>query len=201
MPSIARSCGRAGRAGLEFLVGIPGSIGGGVKMNAGCHGSEVKDRLVSARVLELRSGAVSVRTPDTLDFAYRHSNLTGDEVVTAARFRVEKEPPAQIEARMREIVRWRREHQPGGSLNAGSVFRNPPGDSAGRLIDSLGLKGVRIGGASVSTKHANFFVADAGATAQDVYDLVGAIRSKVQAETGIRLDTEIQFAGPFEAAP
>ena len=98
---------------------------------------------------------------------------------------------------MREITRWRRETQPGGTLNAGSVFKNPPGDSAGRLIDDAGLKGLRIGGVSVSERHANFFVADPGARAQDVYDLACEVRRRVRRACGIELETEIRFAGVF----
>ncbi len=197
MPSLARSCARQERGGLEFLVGIPGSVGGGVRMNAGCHGSEIADRLTWARVVEMRSGEVAELKPDDLAMSYRDTNLSPDQVVTAAWLRTDREPRRVIEDRMREIVRWRRAHQPGGTLNAGSVFKNPPGDSAGRLIDSLGLKGLRVGGASVSRKHANFFVADRHATAQNVFDLVAAVRERVAEETGIRLEPELQFAGPF----
>ena len=99
---------------------------------------------------------------------------------------------------IREITRWRREHQPGGTLNAGSVFKNPPGDSAGRLIDASGLKGYRRGGVSVSTMHANFFVAGDDASAQDVFDLVNDVRRRVADRTGIVLDVELRFAGPFD---
>jgi UDP-N-acetylmuramate dehydrogenase len=201
MPSVARACARAARGGLEFFIGIPGSIGGGVRMNAGCHGSEIKEWLRSARVVDLRSGTLSERTPDELDMSYRHSNLGSEEVVTGATFRTETRDPEAVAERMRDIVRWRRDHQPGGTLNAGSVFKNPPGDSAGRIIDSLGLKGTRVGGAEVSAKHANFFVASDGVKAQDVYDLVWAIRNRVAAELGIWLQPEVKFAGPFRLAP
>ena len=98
---------------------------------------------------------------------------------------------------MREITRWRREHQPGGTLNAGSVFKNPPGDAAGRLIDSLGLKGLRVGGISVSERHANFFVAEAGASAQDLYDLVAEVRRRVWEGAGVPLEPEVCFVGHF----
>ena len=201
MPSLARTCAQAGRGGLEFLIGIPGSVGGGVRMNAGCHGSETKDWLRSARVVELRHGTVSERKPDDLDMTYRRTNLQADEVVTFATFTTEPRERHAMEETMRGIIRWRRRHQPGGTLNAGSVFKNPPGDSAGRVIDSLGLKDARIGGAHVSTKHANFFVADKGVRAQDVYDLVWAVRRRVGVELGIWLQPEVQFAGPFRPSP
>lgn len=201
MPSLARACSRAGRGGLEFLVGIPGSVGGGVRMNAGCHGSEIRDWLQSARVVELRRGVVGERKPDDLEMTYRHTNLQADEIVTLATFITEPKDRDTIEETMRDIIRWRREHQPGGTLNAGSVFKNPPGDSAGRIIDGLRLKGTRIGGVRVSSKHANFFVAEEGATAQDVYDLVWAIRRRVGSQLGIWLEPEVQFAGPFRSSP
>ena len=201
MPSLARSCARAGRAGLEFLVGIPGSVGGGVRMNAGCHGSEIKERLRLARVVELKLGDISDRQPADLDMTYRRTNLRPDEIVTSATFTTDARDRETVEKVMRDIVRWRRDHQPGGTLNAGSIFKNPPGDSAGRIVDNLGLKGTRIGGASVSTKHANFFVAEEGVKAQDVYDLVWAIRRRVGIETGVWLEPEVQFVGPFRPSP
>jgi UDP-N-acetylmuramate dehydrogenase len=201
MPSLARTCARAGRGGLEFFIGIPGSVGGGVRMNAGCHGSETKDRLQSARVVEVRRGEVSERETDDLEMTYRHTNLQADEIVTSATFTTEPGDLEAIEETMRDVIRWRRDHQPGGTFNAGSVFKNPPGDSAGRIIDSLGLKGIRIGGAYVSSKHANFFVADEGVSAQDVYDLVWAVRRRVGVALGIWLQPEVQFAGPFRSSP
>ena len=117
--------------------------------------------------------------------------------VGAAGFRTVPVDVEEGQARLREITRWRRDHQPGGTLNAGSVFRNPEGDAAGRIIDELGLKGFRVGGASVSEKHANFFEAGPEATAQDVYELVHEVRRIVQEKTGIELVPEVQFAGSF----
>jgi UDP-N-acetylmuramate dehydrogenase len=132
-----------------------------------------------------------------MDLRYRHSNLTDDSVVVAARFRTTASSEGEGEQVLREITRWRKEHQPGGTLNAGSVFKNPPTVAAGRLIDELGLKGFAVGGASVSERHANFFVAGPDATAQDVYDLVVAVQQRVAAATGIWLEPEIRFAGTF----
>jgi len=198
LPLLARETVRLGRGGLEFYTGIPGSVGGAVRMNAGCHGSDTSEWLVTARVIDLESGRVSARDPAALDLSYRHSNLTDGEFVVAARYRTVPVDRQIGEERIREITRWRREHQPGGTLNAGSVFKNPPGDSAGRIIDAAGLKGTRIGGAEVSSRHANFFVAHPGATARDVRDLVAEVRRRVRESTGIDLIPEIRFAGDFE---
>ena len=164
-------------------------------MNAGCFGSDTSQALRTAEVLDLRLGEITHRTPAQLEMAYRSTNLTPTEAVLAAAFTTTGTSPEHAEAQMREITRWRKEHQPGGTFNAGSVFKNPPGDSAGRLIDSLGLKGFRVGGVSVSEKHANFFVADPGATARQIFLLVAAVRRRVLEEAGIELVPEIQFAG------
>ncbi|HSR15370.1 MAG TPA: UDP-N-acetylmuramate dehydrogenase [Gemmatimonadales bacterium] len=198
-PVLARRAVAAGRGGLEFMVGIPGSVGGAVAMNAGCHGSETRERLVTARIVDLVSGRGSDRTPDQLEMGYRRSSVRPTDVVVAATFRTTPRAPAEGEAAIREITRWRRDHQPGGTFNAGSVFKNPPGDAAGRIIEAVGLKGYRIGGASVSERHANFFVADTGASPQDVFDLVRSVRRRVQEETGVLLETEIRFIGEFDS--
>ncbi|MDP2622572.1 MAG: UDP-N-acetylmuramate dehydrogenase [Actinomycetota bacterium] len=197
LPMLARESARAGRGGLEFFTGIPGSVGGAVRMNAGCHGSETADWMVTARVFDLADAVARDRTPADLEMSYRHSNLTDGDFVVSATFRTVERDPAEADAVIREITRWRREHQPGGTLNAGSVFKNPPGDSAGRIIDDAGLKGLRVGAAEVSRRHANFFVAGEGATAQDVHDLVAEVRRRVLEQTGIALATEIRFVGEF----
>ncbi len=177
-------------------MGIPGSVGGAVRMNAGGHGRETAEVLVDADVVDLtRPAAAPERRPAAgLGFGYRRSGLSPTEIVTGATFRVGEGSVAAGEAELAEVVRWRREHQPGGS-NAGSVFANPPGDSAGRLIDSLGLKGLRVGGAVVSDKHANFFQAEGGATADDVRALVAEVRRRVFAATGIALEPELRMIG------
>ena len=197
MPQVARAAAKAGRLGLEFLVGIPGSVGGGVRQNAGCFGQEMGDVMLSADVYDLGQGAARSRDLGTFELSYRRSAVGPLEVVVAATFAAKPGDPAASEARMREITRWRRDHQPGGTLNAGSVFKNPPGDSAGRIIDAAGLKGLTVGGASVSERHANFFVAIPGAKAADVYRLVREVAARVEAAAGIVLETEIQFAGVF----
>jgi len=198
LPVLARRAAAGGLAGLEFYVGIPGSVGGAVRMNAGGHGRETAEVLRRAWVLDLLDAEAPPtaleREVGDLELDYRHSNLRPSEVVTAAEFTVTQDDPAACEARVAEIVRWRREHQPGGQ-NAGSVFRNPPGDSAGRLIDAAGLKGLRVGGAVVSEKHANFFQADAGATARDVLDLVAEVQRRVAKASGVQLVPELHVVG------
>jgi UDP-N-acetylmuramate dehydrogenase len=198
LPVLARRAAAGGLAGLEFYVGIPGSVGGAVRMNAGGHGRETVEVLRRAWVLDLLAGGgdptASARDVVDLELGYRHSNLRPSEVVTAAEFTATRDDPAACEARVAEIVRWRREHQPGGQ-NAGSVFRNPPGDSAGRLIEAAGLKGLRVGGAVVSDKHANFFQAEAGATARDVLDLVAEVQRRVAKTSGVELVPELHVVG------
>jgi UDP-N-acetylmuramate dehydrogenase len=197
LPLLAREAVRAGRGGLEFYTGIPGSVGGAVRMNAGCHGTETKGVLVVARVFDARTGVVTERTPDDLGLSYRHSDLDDLHYVLEARFRTFAQDPAVGERELRAITKWRKEHQPGGTFNAGSVFKNPPGDAAGRIIDDLGLKGFAIGAVSVSERHANFFVAEGGATAAEVHALVTEVRARVAEATGVDLVPEIRFIGEF----
>jgi UDP-N-acetylmuramate dehydrogenase len=198
LPSLARSAVRAGRLGLEFYVGIPGSVGGAVRQNAGCHGQETADHLLAAEILEVAGGQIEFHPTEALDLGYRHSSITAGQVVLGARFRTIAGDRLQGEARLREITRWRKSHQPGGTLNAGSVFKNPPGDAAGRIIDELGLKGLTVGGAAVSERHANFFVASDRATPSDLHRLVIEVRRRVRQATGIDLEPEIVFVGEFE---
>ncbi len=197
LPTVARRSVEGGLSGLEFYVGIPGTVGGAVRQNAGGHGSETREWLQSVEVVSVVDGRTASLVPDDLDMSYRHTNVRSDQIVTAATFRCR---PGDVE-RGREliatIVRWRKEHQPPAMYNAGSVFRNPSGDSAGRIIDSIGLKGFSVGGVRVSEKHANFFVADPDATAADLHRLVERIADIVDEETGVRLQPEIQFIGEF----
>ncbi|HEV3450729.1 MAG TPA: UDP-N-acetylmuramate dehydrogenase [Acidimicrobiia bacterium] len=196
LPVLARRAAAAGLGGLEFYVGIPGSVGGAVRMNAGGHGRDTAAVLRLAFTVDLlaRAEAPRARAAADLDLGYRHSALGPSEVVTRAEFTATPDDPDACAARIEEVVRWRRQHQPGGA-NAGSVFRNPPGDSAGRLIDAVGLKGLRFGGALVSPKHANFFQAEPGATADDVAMLVAEVQARVDAATGVHLEPELQLVG------
>ncbi len=195
LAQVARTSVNAGVGGLEFLVGIPGSVGGAVRQNAGCFGTETRDRLVSATVLDLATGVMSTRTVDDLDLSYRHSNVAPRDVVLEAVFQgIPGDVTAGL-AEMRRITRWRRDNQPGGTFNAGSVFKNPPGDTAGEIIDRLGLKGLSVGDVAVSEKHANFFVAGLGATSKDIHGLVELVKDRVREATGTILEPEIQFVG------
>lgn len=200
LPRLARFCAAAGRGGLEFFVGIPGSVGGAVVMNAGGHGADTAEWLVDATIFNIPSGAITVEGSEQLDLSYRHSRLSSDEVVLSARFRTVERFPENAERIMREITAWRRSHQPGGTFNAGSVFKNPPGDAAGRLIEAAGLKGYRCGGVAVSERHANFFVADDDASSSDVHRLVSDVRRRVLESFGVDLEPEIRFIGEFPAA-
>jgi UDP-N-acetylmuramate dehydrogenase len=198
LPLLANWSARRGLTGVEFLVAIPGSVGGAVRMNAGAHGRETADCLVSTRVFDLDELRMNRRPAAELDFSYRHSNLTERHLVLDASFRLGHEDAEAVRARIDSYRRHRAATQPGALQNAGSVFKNPPGDHAGRLIDAAGLKGFRVGGAAVSNLHANFFVADDGARAQDVYDLVEHVRARVEEKFGINLTPEIRFVGRFK---
>ena len=195
LPRLARSAVAEGRLGLEFMVGIPGTVGGGVRQNAGCHGREMVDVLEEAELFDLATAEWRVLSAGDLRLEYRSSAVRTFQVITTAWFGFDPGEPSRGAERMREITRWRRLHQPGGTLNAGSVFKNPPGDAAGRIIDDLGLKGMRVGGVRVSEKHANFFVADRDATSGDVRRLVTEVRRRVREATGIDLEPEVRFAG------
>ncbi len=194
LPVLARQAAKSGIGDLEFFVGIPGSVGGAVRMNAGGHGAETNDVLRAARVVDLDEGSPRVLTREELGLRYRHSALGPRAVVVGASFTGRLDAPDACGQRIDEIVRWRRVHQPGGQ-NAGSVFTNPGADAAGRLIEASGLKGLRIGGAVVSQKHANFFVAGPGARADDVYALLREVQRQVETQTGVRLEPELRLVG------
>ena len=199
LPALARQTVEAGLAGLEWAVGVPGSVGGGVRMNAGGHGSDISHHLQSATVVDLSASAIPEEVSlERMRFSYRHSSVGTHRVVVAATFGLSPGERQEGRETIREIVRWRREHQPGGQ-NAGSVFTNPAGTSAGWLIDSAGLKGRRYRSAEVSPKHANFIQADPGGSADDVHELIGIIRQEVRRVHGIELQTEVRLVG-FESS-
>ncbi len=207
MARAATETQQAGLTGLEFGLAIPGTVGGAVWANAGAHGGDTAGVLESAMVL-LGDGTEREVPAAELGFSYRHSRFKEHgnagaggpaEIVISTVYRLQAADPAEIRRRLDEIRRWRREHQPLGFASAGSVFRNPPGDSAGRLIDTLGLKGHRIGGAAVSEKHANFIVNDRQGTAADVRALADQVRREVREHHGIELSFEIEFVGDWSA--
>jgi UDP-N-acetylmuramate dehydrogenase len=197
LPVLANFSARRGLSGVEFGVGVPGSVGGAVRMNAGAHGREICDSLVSVRLV--RAGAAGPEEVPAADLglAYRRSALTERDWVVAARFELEPADPARVQALVSAHRARRAATQPPPVANAGSTFKNPPGDHAGRLIEAAGLKGFAVGGARVSELHANFFVAEPGARAQDVYDLVRAVKARVAERFGIELEPEVSFVGDF----
>ena len=194
LPVLARRTAALGLTGLEWAVGVPGSVGGGVRMNAGGHGSDISRTLLRARLFDLSTGAAREVDNPGLTFAYRRSAVRPCDVVVEAEFALAPGDRARSEQAVAEIVRWRREHQPGGA-NAGSVFTNPPDDAAGRLIEAAGLKGHRVGSAAVSSKHANFIQADDGGSADDVVALMAVIQREVREQTGVKLHPEVHLVG------
>ena len=206
MARAATETQKAGLTGLEFGLAIPGSVGGAVWANAGAHESDVAGVLESVRVLD-GQGQESIVPVEDLALAYRdsrfkHGPATGPaDLILAATFQLSPADPDVIKERLDDIRRWRQAHQPLGLPSAGSVFRNPDGDSAGRLIDEAGLKGHRIGGALVSEKHANFIVNDQKGTAADVRRLAEHVRAVIADRHGVELQFEIEFLGDWQGWP
>jgi UDP-N-acetylmuramate dehydrogenase len=192
LPLMARRLAHDGVVGFEWAVGVPGTVGGAVAMNAGGHGDDIAGSIHDVTVW--RDGAVTIWSKEELQLGYRTSALGPRDVVLSARFTLLRGDADVAEERVREIVRWRREHQPGGA-NAGSVFRNPSGDHAARLIEAAGCKGLRLGSAAVSDKHANFIQADVDGLAIDVFSLINLVRTRVLEESGVELISENRFVG------
>ncbi|MDQ6724685.1 MAG: UDP-N-acetylmuramate dehydrogenase [Actinomycetota bacterium] len=202
LPVLARRTAGLGLRGLEWAVGVPGSVGGAVRMNAGGHGSDIRASLTRAWVFDMAAPAGDGPTEmaaSTLGLGYRHSVIRPAQIVVAAELALTVGDRAAAEQEIASVVRWRREHQPGGA-NAGSVFANPPGDSAGRLIDAAGLRGHRWGSACVSAKHANFVQVDDGGSADDVRSLVEEVRTVVLERFGVALAWENRLVG-FDPSP
>jgi UDP-N-acetylmuramate dehydrogenase len=200
LPVVARRLAAAGLRGFEWAVGVPGSLGGAVRMNAGGHGSDMAACLAAAHVFDLVAATARWRSVPDLGLRFRGSDLTSTDVVVEVTLRLRRGDRTVAEEEIAEIVKWRRENQPGGQ-NAGSVFVNPvPGEvSAGLLIDGLGLRGTRIGSAFVSEKHANFIQSSDGGSADDVRALIEFVRGRVAEATGIELRSEVRLVG-FEEA-
>ncbi|MGZ8598585.1 MAG: UDP-N-acetylmuramate dehydrogenase [Actinomycetota bacterium] len=201
LPALANVALSHELSGLEFGVAIPGSFGGAVRMNAGAHGAELAGLLESIDVFELLAGAQRLVPAGEAGLAYRRSSLPADGVVIAATVALEPGTREAIRARMDEARESRRRTQPLAESNCGSVFTNPPGDHAGRLIDEAGGKGLVVGGAAVSTKHANFIVTSEGARAGDVLELIRTVQELVAARSGIRLEREVHLVGDLDPAP
>ena len=195
LPVVARRTAAAGLGGFEWAVGVPGTIGGAVRMNAGGHGSDMAASIARATILRLGGASRRVEVAD-LGFGFRSSGIAPEDVVLDATLVLRPRQSEHAEAEIDEIVRWRREHQPGGQ-NCGSVFVNPvPGEiSAGALIDGLGLRGLRDGTAAVSEKHANFILSEPGGAASDVVRLMSRIRAEVLDRTGHDLRSEVRLLG------
>ncbi len=196
-------CGKHGLAGLEFLVGIPGSVGGAVRMNAGAFGQEIGSHLLELEMVD-RHGAVRQIPAENLRLSYRSLALADgslDElIITAAVFRLVPEQEENIRSRCAAYLEKRKGKQPASTASAGSFFKNPPNDFAGRLIEAAGLKGLRCGGAMVSPVHANFLVNSGGASATDIITLMKQVQEEVAARFGIRLEPEVRIIDEAAAA-
>lgn len=196
--SIARQVALRGLGGLEWAASIPGSLGGAVYGNAGAHGSDMQHDLVLAEILHRNQGR-ETRTSEQMEYAYRTSALKrnpGDFVILSARLRLQTSTPEEVKAKMETFSTRRRSTQPHGA-SLGSMFKNPPDNFAGKLIEDAGLKGTRIGGVEVSKKHANFFVNDENATAKDYYNLIQLVQKTVFEKSGIQLELEIEVLGDW----
>lgn len=189
---LAQEAGERGWSGLEFARGIPGSVGGAIVMNAGAHGSEVASQIMSVTAL-WADGTVKKLERAELEFAYRFCSLRGQAWVLEVQFNFSPGDRKQILSQMTENLTKRKANQPLEKPNAGSIFRNPPGDSAGRLIEAVGWKGRSVGGAQVSDKHANFIVNTGNAKSRDVLALMDAIQEAVQLKFGVTLQPEVEY--------
>jgi len=200
LPRLSNYAARRGLSGLEFAVAIPATVGGAVRMNAGAHGAAISTVLDSARIFHLTGTALEILTASDLDLEYRSSSLRADDIVCSATFILKPADRDGIAERMQSNRRHRAQTQPSAAPNAGSMFANPPGASAGGLIEAAGLKGSKVGGAEVSHVHSNFFLARPGATAQNVYDLMARVQTRVREQSGILLVPEIRLFGAFDTS-
>ncbi len=191
---LARAAAEAGVAGLAFYRGIPGSVGGALRMNGGAHGRETKDVLIEARGVD-RSGAIRTLSLADMHLTYRHCGVPEDLIFTQALFQGEAGTPETIKAEMEEINDYREAVQPIKSRTGGSTFKNPDGAKAWQLIDAAGCRGLRVGGAQVSEMHCNFLINDGGATGADLEQLGETVRARVKAASGVDLDWEIKRVG------
>ena len=200
MVTLSRKIAEHSLSGFEWACGIPGTVGGAVYGNAGANGADIQSNLVTADIL-LSGGVKETWSCEQFQYAYRTSALKRNKkaaIVLSATFRMEKQDPAVIKNKMAEFTSKRKESQPSGA-SLGSIFKNPQGDFAGRLIEEAGLKGKRIGGAEISAKHANFILNGSKASAMDIFHLIKHVQGEVKKKFGILLETEIEFLGNFDS--
>ncbi len=200
LSGIARQVALRGLSGLEWAVSIPGTLGGALYGNAGAHGSDMAHDLILAQILH-RTQGMQTWTPAEMQYQYRSSGLKrtpGQAIILAARLRLTHSSPEEVKAKMQTLIEKRRATQPPGA-SLGSMFKNPPGDYAGRLIEAAGLKGYRIGGVEVSPLHANFFINNQDATAADLYRLIQHVQRTVLEQFNVQLELEVELLGNFGA--
>ena len=191
----SRRCQRAGRTGMEFGCGIPGTVGGAIRGNAGAWGGQIMDRTAWLRGLDLRSGEALELRRSSISYSYRRTDLPPGFLIVEAGFCLEEDDPSVVQARMDEMLAQRRSSQPLWARNAGCIFKNPPGASAGLLIDRAGCKGLSVGDVEVSDVHANFIVNRGGGAAADALSLAQLVRERVQRAFGIELKMEVRVVG------
>ncbi|WP_428608185.1 UDP-N-acetylmuramate dehydrogenase [Sedimenticola sp.] len=191
---VARFAARQGLCGVEFLTGIPGTFGGALAMNAGAFGGETWTQVTAVETVD-RTGRLHRRSPSDFKVSYRHVERPGEEWFLAATLRLEPGDVSESQRQIRELLERRNRSQPIGLPSCGSVFRNPPGDFAARLIEAAGLKGAVMGGAQVSEKHANFIINRGDATAADIEAMIRQVKERVKATSGVELITEVHIVG------
>jgi UDP-N-acetylmuramate dehydrogenase len=192
--NVARAAADAGLAGLEFLRGVPGTIGGALRMNAGCYGSEIKDIFVGATAMDSKGDKITL-TPSDMSFVYRKAQVSDDLIFTSATLEGRRDDPDAVRARMNKLVEDREASQPVKTRTGGSTFKNPPGRKAWQLIDEAGCRGLMVGLAQVSEKHCNFLINTSDARAADIEALGEEVRARVRAKSGIELEWEIKRVG------
>ncbi len=198
---VARAAAEAGIKGMAFYRGIPGSIGGALRMNAGAHGRETKDCLIEARAVDPQ-GNIHVLSNADMKFTYRHCGVPEDWIFTEALYGGEPGDPAGIAKEMEHVAEYREANQPIKERTGGSTFKNPPGHSAWKLIDAAGMRGFRVGGAHVSNMHCNFLINDQNAKAEDIETLGETVRARVKANSGVTLNWEIiRLGDPLPGRP
>tara|TARA_B100000029_G_scaffold319320_1_gene311747 strand:- start:184 stop:1044 length:861 start_codon:yes stop_codon:yes gene_type:complete len=199
MPEISRYCLDKSFSGAEFMIGIPGTIGGGLAMNAGSYGNSVFESGIVSKIYSynFKNNSISITDPKDLNYGYRLVEGLGDDFIYKVELTFNSDDPKLIKEKHKEYLLHRKETQPSGKYNAGSVFKNPPGNYAGKLIENAGLKGYRVGTVSISEKHANFFIAEKNAKSTDLYNLVQHVKNIIEENFSVSLEEEIRFVGDF----